>query len=67
MVPLWYKSAIVYSLDVETFFDSNGDGIGDLPRLTSRLDYLTSLGVTCVWLLPFYPSPNRDDGYVCTQ
>jgi maltose alpha-D-glucosyltransferase/alpha-amylase len=51
---LWYKSAVIYSLDVETFFDANGDGIGDLPGLTSKLDYLTSLGVTCVWL-PFFP------------
>jgi maltose alpha-D-glucosyltransferase / alpha-amylase len=63
MQPLWYKNAIVYSLDVETFLDSNGDGIGDFPGLTQQLDYLSGLGITCLWLHPFYPSPNRDDGY----
>lgn len=63
MQNLWYKNAIVYSLDVETFMDSNGDGIGDFPGLTQRLDYLAGLGITCLWLHPFYPSPNRDDGY----
>ena len=63
MIDLWYKNAIVYSLDVETFFDANGDGIGDFEGLTQRLDYLAGLNVTCVWLLPFYPSPNRDNGY----
>ncbi|QYO64152.1 alpha-amylase family glycosyl hydrolase [Leptolyngbya sp. 7M] len=63
MQNLWYKNAIVYSLDVETFMDANGDGIGDFPGLTQRLDYLSGLGVTCLWLHPFYPSPNRDDGY----
>jgi maltose alpha-D-glucosyltransferase/alpha-amylase len=61
--PLWYKDAIIYSLHVKTFCDSNGDGIGDFPGLTSKLDYLERLGVTCVWLLPFYVSPLRDDGY----
>jgi maltose alpha-D-glucosyltransferase/alpha-amylase len=60
---LWYKNAIVYCLNVETFVDSNGDGVGDFVGLTSRLDYLAGLGVTCIWLLPFYPSPNKDDGY----
>ncbi|HET9200329.1 MAG TPA: alpha-amylase family protein, partial [Dehalococcoidia bacterium] len=59
----WYKNAIVYCLDVETFQDSDGDGVGDFQGLVSRLDYLWSLGVSCVWLLPFYPSPNRDNGY----
>ena len=59
----WYKQAVVYCLDVETFQDSDGDGIGDLPGLTSRLDYLARLGVTCLWLNPIHPSPNRDDGY----
>ncbi|MGN6524472.1 MAG: alpha-amylase family protein [Actinomycetes bacterium] len=59
----WYKQAIVYSLDVATFQDSNGDGIGDLPGLISRLDYLARLGVTCLWLNPIHPSPNRDDRY----
>ncbi|MFD2514137.1 alpha-amylase family protein [Pontibacter locisalis] len=60
---LWYKRAIVYALDVETFQDSNGDGIGDFQGLTGRLDYLATLGITCIWLLPFYPTPNRDNGY----
>ena len=59
----WYKNAIFYSLNVETFYDSNGDGIGDFQGLTQKLDYLASLGATCLWLLPFYPSPNRDNGY----
>jgi maltose alpha-D-glucosyltransferase/alpha-amylase len=63
MIDLWYKDAILYSLDVETFQDSNGDGIGDFRGLAERLDDLSSLGVTCLWLLPFYPSPNRDNGY----
>ncbi|HEY9881627.1 MAG TPA: alpha-amylase family protein [Leptolyngbyaceae cyanobacterium] len=63
MQTLWYKNAIVYSLDVETFFDANGDGIGDFIGLTQKLDYLAGMGVTCLWLLPFYPSPNRDNGY----
>jgi maltose alpha-D-glucosyltransferase / alpha-amylase len=60
---LWYKNAIFYSLDVETFFDSDGDGVGDLDGLGRRLDYLESLGIDAVWLSPFQPSPNRDDGY----
>lgn len=59
----WYKDAIVYAVDVSTFQDSNGDGLGDFPGLTSRLDYLADLGVTCLWLLPFYPTPDRDNGY----
>jgi len=63
MADLWYKNAIVYSLDVETFMDSDGDGVGDFPGLTQRLNYLAGLGVTCLWLLPFYPSPNQDNGY----
>jgi maltose alpha-D-glucosyltransferase/alpha-amylase len=63
----WYKQAVVYCLDVETFQDSNGDGVGDLPGLTSRLDYLARLGVTCLWLNPIHPSPNRDDGYDVTD
>ena len=61
--PLWYKDAVIYELHVKTFFDSNGDGIGDFPGLISRLDYLQELGVNTLWLLPFYPSPGRDDGY----
>jgi maltose alpha-D-glucosyltransferase / alpha-amylase len=60
---LWYKNAIVYSLDVETFLDANGDGCGDFEGLTRRLDYLDALGIDAVWLMPFQPSPRRDDGY----
>jgi len=61
--PLWYKDAVIYELHVRAFQDSNADGIGDFPGLISRLDYLQDLGVTCLWLLPFFPSPLRDDGY----
>jgi trehalose synthase len=60
---LWWKNAIVYCLDVETYSDSDGDGVGDFRGLIDKVDYLAGLGVTCVWLMPFYPSPNRDDGY----
>ncbi|MNK34978.1 Trehalose synthase/amylase TreS [compost metagenome] len=60
---LWYKDAVIYQLHVKSFFDSNGDGVGDLPGLISKLDYIASLGVNTIWLLPFYPSPRRDDGY----
>ena len=60
---IWYKNAIIYCLDVGTFVDGNGDGIGDFEGLTRRLDYLAGLGVTCIWLQPFYPSPNKDNGY----
>src|SRR5215468_10394794 len=60
---LWYKDAIVYQLHIKAFADSNHDGIGDFAGLTERLDYLQDLGVTALWLLPFYPSPGRDDGY----
>ncbi len=59
----WYQDAVFYELPVKSFFDGNGDGVGDFPGLTRKLDYLQELGVTCVWLLPFYPSPLRDDGY----
>jgi maltose alpha-D-glucosyltransferase / alpha-amylase len=59
----WYKDAVIYQLHVRTFCDSNGDGIGDFAGLTQKLDYLQELGVTAIWLLPFYPSPLRDDGY----
>ena len=59
----WYKDAIIYELHVRSFFDSNGDGIGDFPGLTEKLDYLQDLGVTAVWLLPHYPSPLKDSGY----
>ncbi|MCB1175259.1 MAG: alpha-amylase family protein, partial [Leptospiraceae bacterium] len=61
--PLWYKDAIIYQLHVKSFYDSNGDGIGDFNGLTKRLDYLETLGINAIWLLPFYPSPQRDDGY----
>jgi len=61
--PLWYKDAVIYELHVKTFFDSNDDGIGDFPGLTQKLDYLENLGISAVWLLPFYPSPLKDDGY----
>ncbi|MCU1460827.1 MAG: trehalose synthase [Acidimicrobiales bacterium] len=61
--PLWYRDAVVYQTHVKAFQDSNGDGIGDVRGLTSRLDYLAELGVTALWLLPFFPSPLRDDGY----
>jgi trehalose synthase len=61
--PLWFKDAIIYELHVRTFADSNGDGIGDFVGLTGKLDYLQELGITCIWLLPFFPSPLMDDGY----
>ncbi len=61
--PLWYKDAIIYQLHVKAFFDSDNDGIGDFKGLTQRLDYIKDLGVTVIWLMPFYPSPMRDDGY----
>jgi len=59
----WWKSAVIYCLDVETFLDWNDDGVGDFAGLANRLDYLAELGVTCLWLMPFYPTPGRDDGY----
>ena len=61
--PLWYHNAIIYELHVRAFKDSNADGIGDFPGLIQKLDYLQDLGVTCLWLLPFFPSPLKDDGY----
>jgi trehalose synthase len=61
--PLWYKDAIIYEARVRSFFDSNNDGVGDFRGLSAKLDYLQDLGVTAIWLLPFYPSPLRDDGY----
>ena len=61
--PLWYRDAIIYQLHVRCFFDENGDGIGDFAGLTRKLDYIQELGVTAIWLLPFYPSPLKDDGY----
>ena len=59
----WYKDAVIYSLHVGTFHDGDGDGVGDFKGLTEKLGYLERLGVTCVWLLPFYESPLRDGGY----
>ena len=64
---LWYKNAVIYCLDVEKYQDANGDGVGDFEGLTRRLDYLAGLGATCVWLQPFYTSPNRDNGYDVTD
>ena len=61
--PLWFKDAVIYELHVRAFMDSNNDGIGDFAGLMQKLDYLQDLGVTCLWLLPFFPSPLRDDGY----
>jgi maltose alpha-D-glucosyltransferase/alpha-amylase len=61
--PLWYKDAVIYELPVKAFFDGNNDGIGDFRGLLQKLDYLQDLGITCIWLLPFFPSPMRDDGY----
>ncbi|MBU1109913.1 MAG: maltose alpha-D-glucosyltransferase [Candidatus Riflebacteria bacterium] len=61
--PMWHKNAIIYEVPVKAFYDSNGDGIGDFPGLTQKLDYIQGLGVNTIWLLPFYPSPFRDDGY----
>jgi maltose alpha-D-glucosyltransferase/alpha-amylase len=61
--PYWYKDAIIYQLHIKAFYDSNGDGIGDFRGLTEKLDYISDLGVNTIWLLPFYPSPLRDDGY----
>lgn len=63
MVKYWYKNSVIYSLDVDAFRDSNGDGVGDLTGLTQSLTYLSGFGVTCIWLLPFFPTPNKDDGY----
>jgi maltose alpha-D-glucosyltransferase/alpha-amylase len=60
---LWYKDAIIYQVHVRTFYDSNGDGIGDFRGLAQKLDYLQNLGITAIWLMPFFPSPLRDDGY----
>jgi maltose alpha-D-glucosyltransferase / alpha-amylase len=59
----WYKDAIVYQLHIKAFFDANNDGIGDLAGLLQKLDYVQELGVDTIWILPFYPSPLRDDGY----
>ena len=60
---LWWKNAVIYCVDTQAFLDTNGDGVGDLDGLTARMDYLAGLGVTCLWLMPFYPSPEQDYGY----
>lgn len=65
--PLWFKDAVIYELSVRSFFDSNGDGIGDFPGLLQKLDYLEDLGINAIWLLPFYPSPLKDDGFDITD
>ncbi len=64
---LWWKTAVVYCLDVQTFMDWDDDGVGDFPGLTERVDYLAQLGVTCLWLMPFHPTTDRDDGYDITD
>ena len=61
--PFWYKTGVIYEVHVRAFYDSDGDGAGDFRGLTEKLDYIKDLGVTAIWLLPFYPSPLRDDGY----
>src|SRR5580698_1923196 len=61
--PFWYKSGVIYEVHVRAFYDTDGDGTGDFRGLCQKLDYIKDLGVTAIWLLPFYPSPLRDDGY----
>ena len=61
--PLWYRDAVIYQLNVKAFFDTNNDGVGDFKGVTAKLDYVKELGVNTIWLMPFYPSPLRDDGY----
>ena len=65
--PIWYKNAVFYGIDVALFQDADGDGIGDFAGVCQRLDYLADLGVTCLWLLPFFPTANRDNGYDVTN
>ena len=65
--PLWFKDAIIYEVSVRAFFDSNGDGIGDFQGLIQKLDYLEDLGINTIWLLPFFPSPLKDDGFDVTE
>ena len=64
---LWWKNAVFYCADVETFYDWDGDGCGDIRGMTERIEYLFDLGVTCLWLMPFYPTARRDDGYDITD
>ena len=63
----WYKDAVFYEVPIRSFMDGKGDGFGDFAGLTSKLDYIAELGVTAIWVLPFYPSPLRDDGYAPTH
>ena len=65
--PQWYKDAVIYQVHVKSFYDANNDGIGDFAGLIEKLDYIADLGVNTLWLLPFYPSPRRDDGYDIAQ
>jgi maltose alpha-D-glucosyltransferase/alpha-amylase len=67
MASHWFKNSVIYCVDIDTFKDGNGDGIGDFVGLRQGLSYLAGLGVTCIWLLPFYPSPDRDNGYDITD
>ena len=67
MLDLWYKNAVIYCVDVDAFLDADGDGVGDFRGLADRLDHIESLGATCIWLMPFFPSPNRDNGYDITD
>ncbi|MFM6851683.1 MAG: alpha-amylase family glycosyl hydrolase, partial [Terrabacter sp.] len=64
---LWWKNAVIYCADVETFHDSDGDGVGDLRGMTDHIEYLADLGITCLWLMPFYPTARKDDGYDITD
>src|SRR5215211_345404 len=65
--PTWFEEAVFYELPVRAFCDADGDGVGDFPGLTAKLDHVVELGATCLWLLPFFPSPLRDDGYDVTD
>jgi maltose alpha-D-glucosyltransferase/alpha-amylase len=65
--PLWFKDAIIYEVSVRAFYDSNGDGVGDFQGLIQKLDYLEDLGINTIWLLPFFPSPQKDDGFDVTD